>query len=332
MEYKLEQVHNASFEDEIYRLTEKDIEALCRRKDEFIELACPVCSDEKGQLNYTIIDLEYRKCQRCETIFLSPCPKNETILWYLENSKALAFWRDSMPEATVRSRKATIYKERHEYVLTKANKFETKLKSVLDVGGGNGEFAESLAIDESIDRIVLVEPQPLSLNNNKIDVYQSSFEDFQTNERYSIITLFEVIEHIVNPSKLLKKIHQLLANDGIFILSTPNFGGFETSVLQKTSRAAWFDHVVIYNVESIRKLLEKFGFEVLEIETPGKFDFSIVKEAYLKDQSRFKDDYALRFLMDNDKKYGEEFQNYLQNNKLSSHMRCIARKVAGSDS
>jgi len=322
----LDEVHNKEFESIAIQLTLSDIKKLCEMKSNFIDIDCPACLSKAKTLEYTIVDLEYFRCLKCGTVYVTPCPTEEIIGWYLEESEGLRFWRENMPSHIIESRKKNIYSERVRFILESAKICNVDPDIVLDIGGGNGELAESLAMEKTIKKVIMVEPQPVSLKSNKVEVLQTSIENVRRlNEKANIITAFEVIEHIPHPEKLLAKIGDFLRPDGIIILSTPNIDGFETSTLKTLSRICWFDHIILYNTRSLPILLRRCGYEVLDIHTPGQFDYQTIRREYLDRRINFPDNPALMYLMEDGAIYGEEFQAFLRARGLSSHMKCVGK-------
>lgn len=324
--FNLADIHDKSFENHIFDLTVDDIKSLAERKNEFRDTPCPACGLSDASLEYELYGLNYMRCHSCSTVYLSPCPQQDLIMWYLETSKALKYWREEMPESVRATRKSKLYAARADFVLEQTRECSNQKGILVDVGGGNGEFAEEMASRELFERIVVVEPQPLTLNHPRIEVATISFEDFTLQKKADVIVAFEVLEHIVDPTLFLQKVHDLLADDGCFVFSTPNVNGFETSTLGRESRAWWFDHVRLYNPESIKVLLERFGFEALAIQTPGQLDVEIVARAAEAGRIDLRNNPALRFILKSDDSLRSDFQAFLRSERLSSHMACVARK------
>lgn len=88
---------------------------------------------------------------------------------------------------------------------------------------------------------------------------------------FDLITLWLILEHLINPVETLKKIYHWLKKGGIIGIKVPTISG----ITGKLRPAFWFrnfhpqDHMVAFTVESLRRMLEKIGFEILEYETEG---------------------------------------------------------------
>ena len=113
------------------------------------------------------------------------------------------------------------------------------------------------------------------------------------------------------------------------MLSCPNGLGFDIAMLGPRALAVDAEHVNLFNPDSLSRLLETNGFEVLEATTPGRLDAEFVRDAALKGDIDLADNVFLkRVLIDEWDRLGWPFQQFLATNNLSSHMWVAARRVA----
>ncbi|MDH5573814.1 MAG: class I SAM-dependent methyltransferase, partial [Gammaproteobacteria bacterium] len=90
--------------------------------------------------------------------------------------------------------------------------------------------------------------------------------DFK-NEKFDVITLWHVLEHIDDPVYLFNKLYNLLSDNGILVVQVPN----SDSLGFKLGKQYWFHldtprHLIIYNKNSFNILCEKTGFSVSQIK------------------------------------------------------------------
>jgi len=322
----LQSIHNDDFEKEVFRLKEFDFKKLLKFKDKFKENYCPACESVEKEYKFEKYGIEYHQCKNCKTLYVSPCPTEEIKKWYLENSESLKYWRNNMPDHVRASRNKVLYNNRVQFIISIANEFNLNFNSVIEIGGGMGELAIALMEKIHIDKYTVVEPQPLDIKSHKIEVIRSTIEAIQLEAEFDLVLAFELLEHIVRPEIFMEKIKLLLKKKGLLIISTPNSAGFDIQVLNAKARAIGYDHVSLFNSNSIKLLLERFGFEILKIVTPGKLDVEMIKKEFEKDNSIVGDNMALKYLLENDNKYNESFQEFLVKNLRSSHMLCVAIK------
>jgi SAM-dependent methyltransferase len=87
---------------------------------------------------------------------------------------------------------------------------------------------------------------------------------------FDTVVLGDVIEHLIDPSAALDRIRELLRPGGVVYLALPDAG----SRLARAMGAHWWSvlptHVHYFTRGSIRRLLERRGFEVVELTTAPK--------------------------------------------------------------
>lgn len=326
-EYTLAEIHDQSFEERVTELMARDIERLQEFSPEFTDVPCPACLSEDNGSESKHLGFNYKRCGDCGLLFISPGPTNAHTLWFLEHSEGLRHWRDSMPTA-VRERRIAMYQERASYILNVIKEFEVGNRSLLEIGAGNGEFALALLEQDAncFDRIVLCEPQPIKVKHSKVSIVNDSIQDGTFSGNFDLVVSFEVLEHIPDPTTFLLQARELLAERGVLVLSTPNEKSLEMRLLKALSSNISFDHVRFYNPHSVSILLERFGFDVLQIETPGLLDVEMIQRQFELGKLDLEKHPLVRFFLEEGSVLKEQLQDFLRREKMSSHMRVIARR------
>lgn len=141
--------------------------------------------------------------------------------------------------------------------------------SILDVGCGNGNFLSSLnpAIFEKNG--LEINPQGIKICEEKgIKIYKKSIESEDFGEKkFDVITLWHVLEHMENPTVLLKKVREILKDDGVLIIQVPN----NESMGFKFGKENWFHldsprHLILPNRRTIRKACKNYGLKIIRIK------------------------------------------------------------------
>ena len=109
-----------------------------------------------------------------------------------------------------------------------------------------------------------------------IPIWRADFLEFETDERYDIITIGDVIEHVADPQALLDRAYQLLKPDGALWLSTPNYESSWTRMM-KFSDAMWCEitHVTWFSRATVERLLSEHGFELREYAVSARYNGSM---------------------------------------------------------
>ena len=96
---------------------------------------------------------------------------------------------------------------------------------LLDVGCGTGDFAQHLSDDGSLvvtgSEIYLKGLQIAQKRQPHIEFIQYDVTEGILDRTYDIITAFDVFEHIEQDVEGMGNVHQMLTEDGVFILSVP---------------------------------------------------------------------------------------------------------------
>lgn len=98
-----------------------------------------------------------------------------------------------------------------------------------------------------------------------LPVRQGSLEEVGSIEAFDAVTLWDVIEHLADPLGSLKHIHTLLRPGGIVAMSTMDVDAPVARAMGR--RWPWYMqmHLYYFSRESLRRLVEQAGFEVIEI-------------------------------------------------------------------
>jgi 2-polyprenyl-3-methyl-5-hydroxy-6-metoxy-1,4-benzoquinol methylase len=97
-----------------------------------------------------------------------------------------------------------------------------------------------------------------------------SYYNSAAKQQFNIIACLDVIEHIVMPGEFLQKIKSLLSNNGLLILSTPNFSGLVSKLLG--NRDPFLippEHLNFFTKRGLKELIKANGFEVTKVKTFG---------------------------------------------------------------
>ena len=311
------------------RLLAEDIAELMLHKNEFVNVSCPSCESPKFVQRFEKQEFTYVECLDCKTYYINPRPTFKLLENFYINSKCLKHWKNIFSE-TEEYRKNQIFVPRVERVIDLCKKHNSPVTILLDVGAGYGTFCEEIGKKNFFNKIIAVEPShelAVSCRTKELDVIEKPIESIGIHD-VSVITCFELIEHLFNPKDFVISCYTALSKGGMLILTTPNVKGFDIITLEKLSgQIQGPNHLNYFHPKSLSDLLEKCGFEVIEILTPGKLDVELVRNKILSgefDVSHQK--FLEQILIEKWSTLGNAFQNFLVEHKLSSHMWIVAKK------
>jgi 2-polyprenyl-3-methyl-5-hydroxy-6-metoxy-1,4-benzoquinol methylase len=144
---------------------------------------------------------------------------------------------------------------------------------ILDVGCSRGQFvqaAAALGFDAEG-----VEPAPriaAAARASGLKIHQGLLEEQRfAGGSFDVLTLFEVIEHLREPRRLLEECRRVLGPGGVLVVSTGNTASWTAAAMK--SRWDYFHiakdagHVSFFNPASLRRLASNCGFAVERIDT-----------------------------------------------------------------
>ena len=158
---------------------------------------------------------DYRlvQCGDCEFIFVGHRPTTEAISEYYSSPSQYDGWEAGIePRRRMWERRVEVLKNRGLH------------GALLDVGTGIGQF---LAVARPLlSRAVGTEVSRSACEAAKrlygLDIHQGEIEHISFTERFDVITLFHVLEHVGDPVQTLSTCVQLLNDDGVIAVAVPN--------------------------------------------------------------------------------------------------------------
>lgn len=201
------------------------------------------------------------RCPNCDLIF----QKNPHLINYLQsetkyNEENLAFRKAIRPELF------RVARQRLRWI----SQF-SKSKRLLEIGGATGEFCSVAA--ESGWNVELLELSDTFINEAKdqfgLNPRSELIENTTLNySSFDWVVLFHVFEHLPDPIMALKKIRELLVDNGCLAIIIPNVESFSDNIwFNRNSSLNMEDHLYHYSPKTIVKILDLAGFEILATRT-----------------------------------------------------------------
>lgn len=144
-------------------------------------------------------------------------------------------------------------------------------KTILDVGAGTGDF---LAFFKSKNwEVSGVEPneEARALAAEK-EVHLAPDIAVYNHQKFDVITLWHVLEHIPNLSEYIRTLESLLTDNGILVIAVPNFKSYDAAHYKEFWAA--YDvprHLWHFSQTTIAKLFKEVEMTIIE-KHPLKFD------------------------------------------------------------
>ena len=154
--------------------------------------------------------------------------------------------------------------------LSRLEQFSRK-EALLEIGCNVGTFL-GVARDRGWRSIVGIEPNSHAANvceNNGLNVINKPYSPdivSELNQRFSAVVLTDVIEHLENLTELMSTIGELLTDDGVILVVTPNF----SSIVARFVQIKPLEHLIYFDKASLTNLFERYNFETLVLEETSR--------------------------------------------------------------
>jgi len=216
-------------------------------------LECPLCEhaearpELRSSNGYHVV-----RCSRCGLVYTDMRDAPAPAMLYPEFDQS-----DSVLSRTLSRPLGAFTRQREN--LVRSVKPQGRL---LDFGCGSGAFARWMSRSGDFDVVGL---EPFSLGRptrgDRLLLLREPFESAAPRMgRFDVVTLWHVLEHLNRPTETLRSLSNLLAPDGIVIVSVPNFQSWQSRVFG----GGWFHldpprHVVHFEAETLDRCLRDAG-------------------------------------------------------------------------
>jgi 2-polyprenyl-3-methyl-5-hydroxy-6-metoxy-1,4-benzoquinol methylase len=233
---------------------------------------CVLCGGSVGKPIWREQEVDILRCGGCGLIYTD-----------LQGDLAETFWKEPRPEKLDRedfywdTARAPVYDEVLDLLGPPAGLGGPEGARMLDVGCGKGFFLKRAADRGWKVYGLELSPHAFRFARERLGlqgVSQGRFEnaDFPAGT-FQVITLWDVIEHLPDPGPMLVKAADLLGDEGVLFIQTPNIGfhlpyAHAKRLLALTSRFRRSrkhlleakHHLVQFSQETLTRMLGRAGF------------------------------------------------------------------------
>ena len=280
------------------------------------ERNCPSCNSKNKSTVCKKDGLRIVKCKNCELIFVSPTFDYEHYINLYKKTEYQKITK-KLSEKSHNYRRKRFGIERINIL----NKFLKKNKkhSVLEIGSSTGFFIEearnvgwkTLGLELNPSAVSFAQKRGLNVQNK--DFLKTKF-----NEKFDIICAFDVLEHLIDPKKIIEKAYKNLKKGGLLFVYVPNWQSASRLLLgEKNSHFIWpTHHLTYFTPNTLKSFFEKNKFKMIYWETQG-LDFLDI-------------DWYLNYTKDNKSKFYsnniEKLQFMINSAGYGKNLRMVVKK------
>jgi SAM-dependent methyltransferase len=226
-----------------------------------INTNCAVCGENRVTPFWEKAGYRIVQCPACGFLYVNPRPDRQELSRFYQNP---AYFQGSEGYGY-----ADYFADREMIERQSADRLKlierlTRRGNLLDVGCASGFFlkvakdrgwaVEGIEVSEAVSHFAeQLIGQPIHPGLSAAQLADESFD---------AVTLWEYIEHVLDPREELQRVKRLLKPGGVIALSSPNAGQAKV----KTHPEQWREfkppeHLSFFSAETLLKLLRECGFE-----------------------------------------------------------------------
>lgn len=232
-------------------------------------ICCNIC----GHDEYEVVSSSDRynmglrtvACVRCSCLYTNPRPRPEFYSdFYAHHYRHYYEGVDEPNQEYIREKRFDVKAKRTVDFLAE---FLPTSGSVLDIGCSEGSILHEIGIRAPGCVLKGVEPNPVfaefasEYSGADVEVGFAESKSLQDGS-FDLAIACHVLEHSLNPTAMLLRVHSLLRSDGVLFLEVPNI------LHRKLCRNSFhIAHTYYFNIYCLKALLSKVGFII------RKFDY-----------------------------------------------------------
>lgn len=234
--------------------------------------SCPICfCSEKTHLykqnfNNNVISLmksyDVVICKNCGFVYADNIPPQNDFNNYYEVMSKYEF---SHKDGVVSNNYIDHYTKIVNFIIPYINDKNVK---ILDIGCSTGGLLSIFKLN-GYSNLLGLDPSPSCVKTTKelynIEATVNNISNFNTNEKFDLVILSDVLEHLVDFSNSMQKIRSLLKDQGLLFIKVPDVERFDLYISAPFQQFS-IEHINYFSQYSIRNLLSKFSFKIIEMQ------------------------------------------------------------------
>ena len=224
---------------------------------------CALCEGRETTRLYTKFSWGIERCRRCGLIYANPRAPEATILARYSSDY---FWNEYLPAVSAPGGNYDLdyQDQRHAAMLGLIRRHSPRGRRLLEVGTGAGLFlkAAQRAGWETAGLELSSEGSAFARDRLGLDVRTERAEtmSFEAGS-FDVAVMFDVIEHLFDPLRVLEATRRAVTPGGIIVVSTPNYDALSRFVLGPDwAVLSPLEHVYYFTEDTLGGMLRKAGW------------------------------------------------------------------------
>jgi SAM-dependent methyltransferase len=237
---------------------------------------CPACGAAANRARFTVRTTRQfvlEECGRCGLVFAGPRPSAEELEEFYVGGYFETGTGHGGGYTEYRSCGELFARTRWQALAHWLDLGRSPAQSVLDVGCATGGFLDeaqqhgwaATGVELSAEAAEIGRAS-FGLEIHAGDIFAPALDA----RRFGLITMWHVVEHVLDPAAFLARARSLLQPGGVLFIETPNWN----SLGRVVRRSEWSvitppEHINFFSTTSLTWLAEHSGLHVMRVATPA---------------------------------------------------------------
>lgn len=226
---------------------------------------CPLCGSDGGEVTFNKNGFDHILCS-CGLVYVPEILKEEHLNLVYSGEQHEKETHDAFRAEPRNTFICEIYKAGLDLI----EKAGPKLRECLDVGCSSGLFLEYATAHGY--SAVGIEPSEYAVEYGTqlgLNITKGYFTESAVGQkRYSLVTLWDVLEHCDDPKVILRDAHRVLDEGGLLFIQVPNVSALAPRIMrERCNMFNGYAHINLFSPETIKKILLDTGFRELSFQT-----------------------------------------------------------------
>jgi 2-polyprenyl-3-methyl-5-hydroxy-6-metoxy-1,4-benzoquinol methylase len=230
--------------------------------------SCPICDHKSSNSLFKKDGYHHVKCKSCDLIYVNPCLKQDVINTNVFGTTPYPFFESVNSES-----QQSFDRLRFEGVIRSIKDRFPEKKSIYDIGCGSGFFLklckengfEEIGGIDALKKAQVYAEKTYKIENVKYGDYRSLSDE---KKKYDIVSLWEILDHVVEPKDLLRIAESMLNPKGLLIISVRNGFSLAARILRdKCNMFLGYAHTNFWNIKTFDYVGKEYNLNLVEMST-----------------------------------------------------------------